>query len=164
MSTTQTPTRRTRLASALALPVLLLALAACTSGTEATGSPSSAGGTTAGQPATDAEMSAARDDYDRRLAECFRGQGLDVQDPQPGQGITEDTPEIRDAYPGCVAEIGDPPSSEGRTFAPEDVARALEQARCLRELGYEIQEPTADDIGFVPAEVSDEDFETCRTD
>ena len=161
---TITRARRTRLAPAMVLPALLLALAACTSGPDPTGPAATSGGTSAGQPGTDAEVSTARDDYDRRLAECFRAHGLDVQDPQPGQGITEDSPELRDAYPGCVTEIGEPPSSEGRTFAAEDVARALDQARCLRELGYEIQEPTADDIGFVPAEVTEEDFETCRTD
>jgi hypothetical protein len=164
-TTRQAMTSRKWLATLLATPVLLIALAGCTPGAPDAADPGqgSGSGSSAGQPTTDAEFSAARDEYDRKLAECFRDQGLDVKDPLPGVGITEDTPELRAAFPGCTAEIGDPPSSAGIQASPEDVEKALAQAECLRELGYEIQEPTADDIGFIPAEVTDEDFETCRT-
>jgi hypothetical protein len=119
-------------------------------------------GTSAEQPATDAEFSAARDAYDRKLAQCFRDRGLDVKDPLPGGGIVEDTPEIRDAYPGCAEEIGDPPTNAGMTLTPEQLDELLERAKCLRDKGYDIQEPTTTDPGFIPAEVSDEDFEICE--
>lgn len=101
---------------------------------------------------------------DRRLADCLRGQGLEVKDPLPGKGITEDTPEIREAFPACAAEIGDPPSSGGVSLTSEQLTQLLERAKCLRDKGYEITEPTSADSGFIPAEVSDEDFEKCRTD
>jgi hypothetical protein len=149
-------------ATVLVVPALLFALTACTSG----GSPdtgSTPGGSTAGQPSTDAEFSAARDAYDLKLAECFRDQGLDVKDPQPGEGITESSPELQEAYPICAAEIGDPPSSAGVEISPEDQEKNLQQAKCLRAKGYDIQEPTSTDPGFIPAEVSEEDFEECRT-
>lgn len=110
---------------------------------------------------TEAEFSAARDEYDRKLAQCFRDKGLDVKDPQPGEGITEYTDEIQEAYPACTAEIGDPPTNAGMKISPEDLEKLLERAKCLREKGYDIQEPTADDPGFIGAEVTTEDFEAC---
>jgi len=152
------PLRGTRRRSLLAVSVLLLALAGCTA------SPTAASDPTAGtvQPSTDAEFSAARDAYDRELAQCFRDQGLSVQDPQPGVGITETSPEIQEAYPVCAAKIGDPPSDANLGIDPAQLEKLLQQATCLRQKGYEIKEPTAADPGFIPAEVTDEDFETCR--
>jgi len=157
--------RRAWFATFLAAPALVLALTGCTFGGLDAADPSAGGSTdtAAEQPSTDAEFSAARDAYDRKLAECLRDQGLDVKDPLPGEGIAEDTPEIRDAYPTCAAEIGDPPSSAGMTLTPEELDQLLDRASCLRELGYEIQEPTATDPGFVGGEVTEEDFETCNS-
>jgi hypothetical protein len=156
--------RRAWLVTLLATPAIVLALTGCTSGGPgAADSDSGTGGSTTDQPSTDAEFSAARDDYDRKLAECLRGQGLDVKDPQPGAGITEDSPEIQEAYPACAAEIGDPPSSAGLTLSPEDLDRLLDRATCLRDLGYDIKEPTVNDPGFIPADVTDEDFDTCQS-
>jgi hypothetical protein len=157
--------RKPWLATLLVAPALLLALSGCASeGPSDSASTPDSGGGAAAQPSTDAEFSAARDAYDRKLAECFRKQGLDVKDPLPGKGITEYSPEIEAAYPACAAEIGDPPSAEGVTLSNEDLEKLLDQAECLREKGYDIQEPTSTDPGFIPAEVSDEDFETCRAD
>jgi hypothetical protein len=153
--------RRFWFATIMATPALVLALAGCTaSTTDATGS--SSGGSTAEQPSSDAENSAARDTYDRKLAQCFRDQGLDVKDPLPGKGIVEDGPEIQAAYPACAAEIGDPPSNAGMTLTPDQLEKLLDRATCLRDKGYDISEPTTTDPGFIPAEVSPEDFEICE--
>lgn len=160
-TTRPTPTRSRRfwLATLMATPALVLALAGCSmGGTDAAGS----GGGSAGSSATDAEFTAARDAYDRKLAQCLRDQGLDVKDPLPGGGIVEDTPEIRAAYPACTDEIGDPPTNAGMTLTPDELDELLERAKCLRDKGYDIQEPTTTDPGFIPAEVSDEDFEICE--
>ncbi|GAB3604965.1 hypothetical protein GCM10027413_03740 [Conyzicola nivalis] len=157
--------RRSWLVTLLATPALVIALAGCASASPdaADQGQGNGSGGAAQQPTTNAEFEAARDAYDLKLAQCLRDQGLDVKDPLPGVGISEDSPEIREAFPTCSAEIGDPPSSAGIQATPEDLEKALAQAECLREMGYEIQEPTADDIGFIPAEVTNEDFETCRT-
>jgi len=156
--------RRPRLMSLLATPILLIALAGCSTAAsyDTDSGKGGAADSSAGQPTTEAEFSAARDAYDLKLAQCFRDKGLDVKDPLPGVGITESSPEIQAAFPACSEEIGDPPTSENVKATPEDVAKALAQAECLRELGYEVQEPTLDDIGFIPAEVTAEDFEQCR--
>jgi len=157
MTTTITRNRRSRLLALLATPALLLALAGCMPGGTDTGD-----GPDDGQPTTSAELDAARDAYDLELAQCFRDKGFDVKDPLPGTGITENSPELQAAYPACAEEIGDPPSSAGVTASPEELALNLARATCLRELGYEIQEPTADDPGFIPAEVTEEHFEKCQ--
>jgi len=164
MTTTTRPAtnrRRFWFATLMATPALVLALAGCAGGATDAAGPGP-GGTSAEQPATDAEFSAARDAYDRKLAQCLRDRGLDVKDPLPGGGIVEDTPEIRDAYPACAEEIGDPPTNAGMTLTPEQLDELLERAKCLRDKGYDIQEPTTTDPGFIPAEVSDEDFEICE--
>ncbi len=143
----------------LAAPLLLLALAGCSSSGAAPVSPTPGGA--ADQPTTQAEFSAARDAYDLKLAQCFRDMGLDVKDPKPGEGITEYSPEIQAAFPKCSTEIGDPPSNKGLTIDAEQLAKLLVQANCLRDLGYDIKEPTSKDAGFIPAEVTDKDLETC---
>jgi hypothetical protein len=153
---------RSWIVTLLAGPALMLALAGCTPGSSGDAAPTPTGSSTSGQAGSDAETSAARDAYDRKLAECFRAQGLDVKDPLPGKGITEEGPEIQEAYPACAAEIGDPPASSDKEVTPEFLKLLLERAKCLRELGNEVQEPTLEDPGFISAEVSDEDFEKCR--
>ena len=158
-------TRRSRLLPWLAAPALILALAGCAPGGAGVDGQKSSGSSSAaaGAPSTEAEFSAARDAYDLKLAQCFREKGLDVKDPVAGQGITESSPEIQAAYPDCAAEIGDPPMQSEINIAPDDLEKLLDRATCLREMGYEIQEPTANDPGFIPSEVSAEDFDTCRT-
>jgi hypothetical protein len=155
--------RRAWFTTLMATPALVLALTGCTGGGDAEPD-TSTGGSGAGQPTSEAEFSAARDAYDRELAQCFRDQGLDVKDPKPGEGITESSPEIQEAYPACAAEIGDPPSASGLTITPDVLENLLERATCLREKGYDIQEPTTTDPGFIPAEVTAEDFDTCQAE
>jgi hypothetical protein len=160
--TISTRSTRSWILTLLAAPALMLALAGCTTGSSGDTDPTPTGGGASSQSGSDTEMSATRDAYDRKLAECFRAQGLDVKDPLPGKGITEDGPEIQEAYPACAAEIGDPPSNAGQKLTPDELALLLERAKCLRELGNEVQEPTLDDPGFISAEVSEEDFEKCQ--
>lgn len=147
---------RTWLGALLAAPVLAIVLAGCTPSVSSP-TPVDDG---AGQGAV-ADSSAARDAYDLELAECLRAQGLDVKDPLPGKGIVEDTPEIREAFPACSAEIGDPPAGMTGPLTNEQLTGLLERAKCLREKGYEIEEPTADNPGFIPAEVSEADYDAC---
>lgn len=108
--------RSSRLLALFATPALLFALVACSPG-----GPGDAGADTSSAtdaPTTQEEFEIARDDYDRNLAECFRDKGLDVKDPEPGEGITEDGPEIQEAFPECSAEVGDPPSGEAIEIRP----------------------------------------------
>lgn len=107
-------------------------------------------------------FSAARDAYDVKLAGCLRGKGLDVKDPAPGQGIQESSPEINAAASKCMAELGDPP-----TVAPSKADQAegrkllLEQTRCLREKGYDVEDPGPEMALTIPEDATQEDVDAC---
>jgi hypothetical protein len=169
MTTRRITTPRTvRLTGALSAVAAALALADCGSTADpqsGAGSPSSsaAGSGSSSRAQSDARFTKARDAYDLKLARCLRAAGADVKDPQPGKGITETGPEIQAAYPGCARKIGDPPTYKpSAAQKAEDLKAQRAQARCLRGRGYDIPDPTPDSPGFVPGEVSEADFETCR--
>lgn len=154
-STTRSP-RTTAGFGAAAL--LLLALAGCTgpapSSSEGAGSPS-------GPTANESEIGAARDAYDLKMAQCLRDKGLDVKDPKPGEGITEDLPGINEAAAECRDEIGDPPVSDTRVDSAAVLKVSLEWAACLRDLGYEVEEPKLEQAFIVPDSVTEEDSAAC---
>jgi hypothetical protein len=108
------------------------------------------------------DFSSARDAYDLKLARCLRSKGLDVADPEPGKGIQESSPEINAAASKCMAELGDPPA-----VAPSKAGKAelrkvqLKQTACLREKGYDVDDPGPDASLIVPKNASQEDIEAC---
>jgi hypothetical protein len=155
------PTRLSRSAAGLAATaVILLTLAGCSAPADSTAAPGASGGS-GGSAASDAEFSAARDAYDLKLAQCIRGKGLDVKDPQPGQGIQESSEEINAAASICMKEIGDPPVFESPMDDSEILATHLKWAACFRELGYEVEEPVSGQAFVSPADATDEDYATC---
>lgn len=154
--------RRTTLALLLGATTLLSALTACTA-PAANPAPSATSSTSSGL--TGDAYTAAYHEYELQLAQCFRDQGLDVADPPADGFLDTSRPDLQAAFATCAAEIGDPPVQEvSQDERVEALEQNLERAECLREKGYDIVEPTLEDPGFVPAEVTDEDFEACRTD
>jgi hypothetical protein len=111
---------------------------------------------------SESDFSSARDAYDLKLAGCLRAKGLDVADPAPGKGIQESSPEINAAASKCMAELGDPP-----TVTPSKAGKAelrkvqLKQTACLREKGYDVEDPTPDGALMVPEDATQEDIEAC---
>ena len=77
----------TAIAGFAATAAILVTLAGCAAPAETSGPTSASGGE--GASVSDAAFQAARDAYDLELAQCLRDKGLDVKDPQPGQGIQE---------------------------------------------------------------------------
>ncbi|MFP7834589.1 hypothetical protein [Marisediminicola sp. LYQ134] len=160
--------RRTTLFALLATPALMLALAGCSSDTTAAPTdqgPSDNSSESAPGPLSGDDYTAAYHEYDLKLAECFRDQGLDIADP-PADGYLEaDGPEFQEAFPTCSAEVGPPPVREITADERVDaLGKNLDRASCLREKGYDIVEPTLEDPGFIPAEVTTEDFNACHVD
>lgn len=155
------PTRLSRSAAGLAATAaILLTLAGCSAPADTGNAPGGSGGSD-GSSASDAEWSAARDAYDLKLAQCMRDSGLDIKDPQPGQGIQESGDEVNAAASACMKELGDPP-----VFAPtendaEILATHLTWAACFRELGYEVEEPVSGQAFVSPADATDEDYAAC---
>jgi hypothetical protein len=117
-----------------------------------------------GQPnqVSDSDFSSARDAYDLKLAGCLREKGFDVKDPAPGQGIQEASPEINAAASKCMAELGDPPSvAPSKEQEAEQREAQLKQTACLREKGYEVEDPSPNTPLSVPENVTQKDLDTC---
>lgn len=142
-----------------AAAAILVALAGCAAPAE-TGAPTSTPGGK-GAAVSDADFSAARDAYDLKLAQCLRDKGLDVKDPQPGQGIQESSPEINEAASTCMSEIGDPPTVASPQSDAEILSTYLKWADCFRDAGFEVTEPVSGQAFVVPEDASAEVLAAC---
>jgi hypothetical protein len=138
---------------------VLFALAACSAAAGGAAAPTaSAGG---GAVVSDEEFSAARDAYDLKLAQCMRDKGLDVKDPQPGQGIQESGEEINAAASTCMQEIGDPPVYQSPLSDTEMLDMQLTWAACFRDHGLEVDEPKLGQVFVIPEGATDDDIAEC---
>ncbi|MEY2848797.1 MAG: hypothetical protein RI885_1462 [Actinomycetota bacterium] len=155
---------RTAISALLAIPLLAVALSGCT----ATSADSTVSPSTESSPSTvasDADYQAAYRDWDLKLAQCLRDAGLEAEDPAPGEFFEQDLPEYQEAIPGCLDEIGDPPIREvTEAEKAEGIKDGIRLIDCLQGKGYDLPDPTLENPAFVPAEVTPEDFEACRTD
>lgn len=140
----------------VATAAALLALSGCTGSSAPAPTASGEAGAV-----SDADFSAARDAYDLKLAQCLRDRGLDVADPQPGQGITESSEEINAAAGECMAEIGDPPTSGTQMTEADYLKESAEWAECFRDLGYEADIPKPGDVFAAPEDATQQDIDTC---
>lgn len=148
---------RSTIAALLAVPTLVLMLAACAP----EGATSEAPGASEGAPLSDTEFEAARDAYDMKVAQCLRDKGFDVKDPQPGEGIVEDLPGINEAGAECYEELGDPPTAGEKLTDAEQMDSMMKTVECLREKGYDIPDPSID-TGIRGTEtVPDSDLTVC---
>jgi hypothetical protein len=121
-----------------------------------------ASGTKPANQVSERDFSSARDAYDLELAGCLREKGLDVKDPQPGQGIQESSPEINAAASKCMAELGDPPSVALSKADEAEMRKVqLEQAACLRDKGYDVKDPSPQEALTVPEDATQEDVDAC---
>jgi len=136
--------------AAAGLAVAALALTACGGGgSSTTPTPAGGGGASAGDPA-------ARDEALLAFARCMRENGVDMPDPQidggrvrmiipPGGGDRETVDRARAA---CEEHLE---AAEAQRPADEEQKRrALETARCLREKGYDVPDPTDGGIRITP--------------
>jgi len=155
------PTSLSRSAAGFAATAaLLLTLAGCSTPVSTGDAPAASAGT-GGAAVSEAEFSAARDAYDLLLAECLRGKGLDVKDPQPGQGIQESSEEINAAASACMSEIGDPPTAESPMSDVELLTTQLAWAQCFRDLGYGVAEPSIGQAFVIPDAATDDEIAAC---
>ncbi|QYF73179.1 hypothetical protein [Cryobacterium sp. PAMC25264] len=153
------PTHLSRtLAGFAATAAILVTLAGCSAPAETNGPTSASGGDGA---VSDAAFQAARDAYDLKLAQCLRDKGLDVKDPEPGQGIQESSPEINEAASTCMTEIGDPPTFASSMSDAEALTLHLKWADCFRKAGFGVTEPTSGQAFVIPNDASDEVVAAC---
>lgn len=108
----------------------------------------------------------------RAYAKCMRDHGVDVKDPDPsggGIGISvdgADKEKVDKANEACRQHL--PNGGEPEKPTAEDLDNAREMAKCLREHGVEVREPTMEDPGIAVSagdgadpEKVDEAMEAC---
>jgi hypothetical protein len=129
----------------LAAPLLALglALSGCA---DAGATPAVATAGDAGAPAASQSPEASDEDKARQFAECMRGEGVDMPDPEPGSGPgggekpriairveAGDKAKVGAAMEKCRRYL--PNGGEMKPLTPEQLERQRELARCMRENG-----------------------------
>lgn len=151
-------TSRARAAALLAIPLLALSLAACS----APPTPETEGDATETDPKQ----------WALDFAECMREQGIDMEDPGEGGAIglgpEEETPERQAATQVCLEQVGPSPlgpgSSDGAAGGPsadEMREELLALAKCLRDLGYDVEDPAPGEGIHMPADLTEDAIEQC---
>ena len=155
-----TPSRTSRALFALAaVPLLVVALAACTSGD----------GDATPDVKSDSQVSADAQEWDVAHASCLREEGIDVPDPtadgmQQGFSADIDMDVLNAAFETCQEKVTDelgprPVTAQEKKDQEEYEAQARESAKCLREKGYDVADPSEGGSGLgngaedVPADV-----------
>ena len=158
-----TPTSRTSRAlfALAAVPFLVAGLAACTSG----GDDAAPGVKSDSQIASDAQK------WDVANATCLRGEGIDMPDPsadgmQQGIPMTGDMDAMAASMDKCQKKVTEelgprPVTAQEKKSMKEYEDSARESAKCLREKGYDVADPSQGGSGLgngaeaVPTEVLD---------
>jgi hypothetical protein len=160
--------RRAGMAALLAAPALIFALAACAPATGDASGGSTSGGSTSGGSASDGSGGTLAD-WQLAYAECMRGEGIDMPDPEgPGQGISidgnGDMAAFDQASEKCMTELGDPPAMSAEEKAAMDAQNMeamREIASCYRENGYEMPDPKAGEAPQFPEDAPQEVVQDC---
>jgi hypothetical protein len=107
------------------------------------------------------------DEFQLAFAGCMREHGVDMPDPSGG-GIKLDAggdmAAFENASNACREQLGTPPAPEGRGTPKSDeelLADHLKIAKCLRENGVDVPDPTADSPLAVPETTPEEVMTTC---
>jgi len=116
---------------ALALALCAATLAACGGG----GSSASGGG----------ESAAAEEETQLEFAECVRSHGAEVEDPKPGKGLAIenlDGPATKKALSACKGKLGGAGQELSAAENEEFKEGWLAFAKCVREHGVDMGDPT----------------------
>lgn len=142
MRTSQAQRLRLSLAALFAVPLMAVSLAGCSpTASDETGQ---TGGSSSAGDASDSMQ------WQLDYAACMREQGIDIEDPKPGGGLSTSTSQGTDAAAleaaskTCTDKLGEPPAPR-----PEEQQAADEQflemmtkaAECYREHGYDVPDP-----------------------
>ncbi|RFA07124.1 hypothetical protein B7R21_16845 [Subtercola boreus] len=145
-------TRRTSALSAaiVAVPLLLVALVGCSNPTAQTqkSSPSA---------------SSSVEDYELAFADCMRGQGVDMPDPDDTDSsvAANNDPAFGAAVQACITELGPGPGGSGTTTTDEQFQSDLLLAACLRENGIEVPDPKPGEAISLPMDSARDILQKC---
>ncbi len=125
---------------------IALAVALCAIGLVACGGGSSGGSSAGGSGANSGSHENVADEEETQLefARCMRGQGIEVEDPKPGESLViEDSgdPATKEAIADCDHRLG----IAGQELSPEEGEEFKEGwlafAQCVREHGVDMADP-----------------------
>lgn len=142
-----------RLTSLIALPVLLLGLASC-----------SAGNDPASEPAPSETTAGSFESWQLKFAQCMRDAGIDYKDPDVNGGTSANVGDSAtlEASDACMKKLGTPPAPPGgKDSGGSGGTSFLEAAKCLRDEGFEVDDPKESNQISIPEGVSDAILEKC---
>lgn len=154
-------TTRSRIAAIAALPIALALLTGCATGAQQSASPSAS--------PTPAAITSF-DDWQVAYAACLRDQGIDIADPGQGgsSGFSVDDSDLESfaaAGQTCRGMLGAPPARDGETPRTESERQEqqLRAAACLRERGFDVDDPKPGQATSLPAGIPDDVAAACLT-
>jgi hypothetical protein len=106
------------------------------------------------QPSGQNEQANAGTDEDRMraFAKCMRDNGVDMEDPKPGGGVAmraagpDDAGKMQKAHEACKSLL--PNGGEPKPLSPEELDKARQTAKCMREHGIDMPDPNPDNPGM----------------
>jgi len=134
----------------LLITILTLLLAACGSGVEDVPS--------LGETTTPMIQEVSDDEAKvMAFAECMRDQGIEMKDPEVDSegnvqqpefvdGVTYTRVELTAPYEACLQYIEDLTFAQERQDPSEKIDQFIELATCLRDKGYDYDDPTAETL------------------
>lgn len=174
--------RPTRALPALLLLALLPLATACGDDAGSEALPSAGGSAEASEDPTD-PPSLDPEDAMLKYAQCMRDHGVDMPDPQPGGGVMIDgkgldREAMEAAEEACeeYREAAMPRDREAPQLTAEEKQQFLDMAACMRERGWDFEDPTFGDDGGVQQRLDKEsgidpedpafqaDVEECHTE
>jgi hypothetical protein len=105
----------------------------------------------------------------------MREHGIDMEDPNEDGGIVasrpeDETPAKQEATEACLERLGPSPVGSGSSGdaggpdAEEKREELLDLAACLREQGYDVEDPAPGEGLGMPGGITEEALETCDMD
>lgn len=155
-----------RLAAVLTVPLLMVSLGACSQTPTPDANLSGQSGQTGQSAETDAKQ------WGLDYATCMREHGIDVEDPNADGGVVatrpqDESPAAQEATAACLEKLGPSPvgsgssGSSGGPGAEEMREELLDLAACLREQGYDVEDPEPGSGIGMPAGITEEALEAC---
>lgn len=151
--------KTTTLTTLAAIPLVLALLTACSSGATSPGSDA---------PTPDAKSSITDPtEWQLAYAKCMRSEGIDMADPNPDGSMTSTVTVDQDDYSAasktCIGKIGEAPTPPGqkKQSKQEMLAQHLAIAKCFREHGVDMEDPTEDHISAIPSDAPSDVIKAC---
>jgi len=140
---------RHRAAAALAALGVLLVAAACSADPPSSALPEATDAATGSAPAPSVSASVDPEDAMLQYARCMREHGVDVPDPVDGRltvdgrGLSEEQMQAAESACAQWQQLAEPEDG-GQELTEEEKQAFLDQAKCMRDRGWNVSDPEFD--------------------